>query len=84
MAESPVGENHTATNISVQDQPDSDCFHTPVEISQGQQRPSSAIPVNDNSDHVILNDGSDHSNAAAQQQRQLGQNIEYIIIHIRG
>ena len=84
MAESPVGENHTAANISVQDQPDSDCFHTRVEISQGQQRPSSAIPVNDNSDHVIINDGSDHTNAAAQQQRQLGQNIQYKIIHILG
>ena len=58
-AESLVGENHTAVNISVQDQPDSDSVHTPLEIPQGQQGPSSAIHVNDNSDHVILNDGGD-------------------------
>ena len=69
--------NQTTATISIQDQPDSDSVPTPVKNSQGQQRPSSAIHVNDNSAHVIFNDGSDQSNAAAQQQRQLGQNIEY-------
>lgn len=55
-----------------------DSVHSHVKNSQEQQRPS-AIHVNDNSAHVFLNDGGLHSNAAAQQQRQLTQcNTEYI------